>query len=30
MARRLVLDEDYEYLSDIMMYLRDGFTQIRE
>ncbi|KIM40510.1 hypothetical protein M413DRAFT_445959 [Hebeloma cylindrosporum] len=30
MARRLVLDEDYESLSDIMIYLRDGFTQIRE
>jgi len=29
MARRLVLDEDYESLSDIMMYLRDGFTQIQ-
>ena len=27
---RLVLDEDYESHSDIMMYLRDGFTQIRE
>jgi hypothetical protein len=27
---RLVLDEDYESLSDIMMYLRDGFNEIRE
>ena len=30
MARRLVLDDDYESLSDIMMYLRDGFNEIRE
>ncbi|KIM40511.1 hypothetical protein M413DRAFT_445960 [Hebeloma cylindrosporum] len=29
-ARRLVLDEDYESLSDITIYLRDGFTRIRE
>jgi hypothetical protein len=30
MTHRLVLDEDYESLSDIKIYLRDGFTQIRE
>jgi len=29
MTRRLVLDEDYESLSDITTYLRDGFTAIR-
>jgi len=30
MARRLVLDEDYESFSDIMMYLRDGLNEIHE
>jgi hypothetical protein len=30
MTRRLVLDEDYDSLSDITMFLRDGFTAIRE
>ena len=30
MTHRLVLDEDYESLSDIMIYLRDGFTRIQE
>ncbi|KIM40512.1 hypothetical protein M413DRAFT_163039 [Hebeloma cylindrosporum] len=30
MTCRLVLDEDYESLSDMIMYLRDGFTEIRE
>jgi hypothetical protein len=30
MAHRLVLDDDYESLLGIMMYLRDGFNEILE